>query len=220
MFNCIQKTNTDIVQCNYMTTTSDYEKQSPQQNEQKNIYNNIEFLQIFCNKSSYLKTAVLWNKLYRKRIFDGVEFPEGKGIDDEFVVCEVIYNAQSICEISDVLYYYYMSPNSQMRSTPTLKSIDCIEAIENQLEFFKNINQPKLYNSLLYRYYSAVSGAYHLARTFFPEEEQVLIELKKKLSSWKITLVKKEIPFMDKMLLIFRINFPKTFEKIHMKVSK
>lgn len=219
MYNCIINTKADIVQCDFMKTTSLKEIQKENRYEIK-MYNNIEFLQAFCNKSSYLKTAVLWNKLYKKILFDGIEFPEKRGIDDEFVICEVIYKAKVICEINDILYYYYMSPNSQMRSAPTLKSIDNVEAIEGQLNFFKTINQPGLYNCLLYRYYSSVSGAYHLVQDYFPEQRKLLIELNKKLSTWKNVFWVKEIPFKDKILLIFRIKFPKVFKKIHMKVSR
>lgn len=217
MYNGIQITDADIVQCSFEKTINDFEVEKENLSDER-VYTNIEFLGKFCSKSTYLKTAVLWNKLYKKKLFNNIEFPEGKGIDDEYVICEVIFKADYICEIDDILYFYYMSPNSQMRSKPSLKSVDSVEAIEKQLEFFKRIEEPNLYNSLLYRYYSAVSGEYNLVKRFFPEQEELLKNLKEKLSPWKTALLKREIPFVDKILLIIRIRFPKLFERIHMKV--
>lgn len=220
MFNSMQSSNADIVQCDFLETKNDticYEM--PQKKIKYLEYSNIEYLKCFCNKSTYLKVAVLWNKIYKKELFSGLQFPVGKGIDDEFLICEVIYRAKTIYVIEDVLYYYFMSPNSQMRSIPTLKSVDCVYAIENQLTFFINIRQPKLYNSLLYRYYSSVSSAYNFVKKSYPDEKKLIRELNDKLSTWKITLLKKEVPLSDKILLILRIKFPETFEKINKKRS-
>lgn len=205
----------DIVQCAYKSILS-YEKQYTEDYidayNLKNIYTNIEYLRLFCDKSTYLSTAVLWNKLYRKHLFTDLEFMEGKGIDDEFLIYKIIFRAKRVAVISNVLYYYYLSPGSQMRSNvPTLKRLDCIDAIEQQLEFFKQINNIELYNMLLYRYYSAIIEGYYYVKKYFKSNKILLDNLKNKKKNYKEALRVKETSSMDKILLLIRYHFPSLF---------
>lgn len=208
------KNDADIVQCNYKTTNTS-EAFSKLEHFNEVTYNNIEFLGFFCKKKTYLKTAVLWNKLYKTALFNGIYFTENKGIDDEYVICNIIYNATSICEIDAILYYYYMSPDSQMRSKPTLKIVDSVDAVEQQLAFFSDIHQPHLHNALLYRYYSVIASTYNYVKEHYPTETVTIKELYQKKRCWRKALMVKEIPVSDKMLLIIRIMFPRFFDLIH-----
>ncbi len=217
LYSIAKENDVEIVQCGFIVVTDDTEK-TIFKSERISFYTNIDFLENFCRKETYLKTAVLWNKLYKKELFEGLKFPEGKGIDDEYLIYKVIYRAEKIAECDNNLYYYYMSCNSQMRSAPTLKRIDSVEAIEGQLDFFNSIKQKKLYNMLLYRYYSNVVGAYYFVKEYFPDEKETLLKLKKKKKNWKNALQVKEIPVKDKILLCFKVFFPKIFRKLYRKV--
>lgn len=215
MMNVAENQGADIVQCEFQTV-SNYKNEFLEQKTEINVYTNIEILKQFCEKKTYLKTAVLWNKLYKTTLFKDIKFVEGKGIDDEYVICQVLYRAKVICEINNILYFYCMTPNSQMRSKPTLKSIDNVEAIELQIEFLKKIDKNEhLCDMLLYRYYSSVSGAYELVKNHFSEETDILDSLRNKLKNWKKALKVKEICMLDKCLLIMRIKFPRIFRMIH-----
>ncbi|MCC8107087.1 MAG: glycosyltransferase [Clostridiales bacterium] len=219
--NAEKHTHSDIIQCGFQITYSDNVPIKAIEDEPAfTEYNNIQFLEKFCNKKTYLSTTVLWNKLYKRALFDDLEFPTNRGIDDEYLICQIIYRAKQITVVDNELYYYFMSENSQMRSRPTLKSIDNVEAIENQLTFFESIGQPKLYNMLLYRYYSAVSGAYQLVKREFPEEHEILLQLEAKKKTWRKALHVREIPLEDKLFLIIRVCFPHMFRVIHRKVKR
>ena len=202
--------NADLVECSFEIVKNYNNKLEETDNKCKTInkMSNIEMLEAFCSKKDYLKSAVLWNKLIKKELFNNLKFIEGKGIDDEYIIHELLYRSKISIVIDDKLYFYYMSEGSQMRSGYSLKALDSIEAIENQLKFFKHINNNKLYNMLLYRYYSAICINYYLIKSFYKDKTDLIITLNQKRKNWRNALLVKEILFSDKMILILKRFFP------------
>ncbi len=215
--------NADLVQCQYRTVRPS-ERTLPEKAaadiHSECVCDNLQLLRDFCCKKTYLSVAVLWNKLYRRELFSGLRFPEKKGIDDEFLIYQVVYRAKKIVKTSSPLYFYFLSPNSQMRSAPSLKSLDSILAVEEQLAFFKRIGHMELHNMLLYRYYSNIADSYHYVKKYFPNEQARLIQLKEKKKMIPRAMMVREIPISDKCLLLLRSYFPNLFAAIHRKVKK
>ena len=50
--------------------------------------------------------SFVWNKLYKRKLFASIQFPENMVHEDLAVTHKLIYNATRIVIISDVLYYY------------------------------------------------------------------------------------------------------------------
>lgn len=72
---------------------------------------------------SYLKRfpsdwtcALLWNKLYRRELFDGIFFEEGHRIDDEFFTYQGVMNAKKIVVDDRIIYNYRRRASSAMNS--------------------------------------------------------------------------------------------------------
>ncbi|MGN0978379.1 MAG: glycosyltransferase family 2 protein [Faecousia sp.] len=66
--------------------------------------------------------ALLWNKLYRRALFDGIFFEEGHKIDDEYFTYQGIMNARRVVCDDRIIYNYrrrassvMLSPESQSR---------------------------------------------------------------------------------------------------------
>lgn len=217
MVELMEKNHVYMVQCKYLSGNRADAEFNIDACDYK-VVTNIQMLERLCQKDTYLETAVLWNKLYKRELFEGNSFVEEKGIDDEYLIHRLIYNANVIA-ISDIkLYYYFFSENSQMsnlRKKPSLKQIDGMKAIEEQLEFFDKRNLYHVYNSLLYRYYSSVASNYFLVKRYFPERKKLKKELNMKRKKYIKVLWIKEISIKDKMLLIARNIAPRLFEYIH-----
>ena len=58
--------------------------------------------------------ALLWNKLYRRELFDGIFFEEGHRIDDEYFTYQGIMNAKSVVCDSQVVYNYRLRYSGAM----------------------------------------------------------------------------------------------------------
>lgn len=87
---------------------------------------------------------VIWNKIYRRNILEGICFPEGKLIDDEFWTYRVIGRARKLVHINDRLYAYRQQNESVMHEEFSLKRIQAIEAKKERLEFIAD-KFPRLY---------------------------------------------------------------------------
>lgn len=60
--------------------------------------------------------ALLWDKLYKRSLFDGIFFEEGNVIDDEFFTYQGIMNAKTILHDDRVIYNYRIRRSSVMHA--------------------------------------------------------------------------------------------------------
>ena len=58
--------------------------------------------------------ALLWNKLYRRELFDGIFFEEGHRIDDEYFTYQGFMNAQTVVCDARVIYNYRLRGSGAM----------------------------------------------------------------------------------------------------------
>ena len=61
--------------------------------------------------------SALWNKLFKKQLFDGVVFPDIVVYEDLFVLPEIFEKCQRIACISSNLYYYVQHSKSVLHTT-------------------------------------------------------------------------------------------------------
>lgn len=67
--------------------------------------------------------GLLWDKIYRRALFDGVFFQEGNIIDDEFFTYRGIMNAKKVVRISDAVYRYRQRRSGVMASVSSKERI-------------------------------------------------------------------------------------------------
>lgn len=213
MYEIMKKNDVDIVECDFNVVKNNNIIKGPSYNDLKNIdkntkiITNIEKLEKFCSRKDYLKTAVLWNKLYKKDLFTDIRFVENKGIDDEFIIHKIIYKAKLIATTNMKLYYYYLSDNSQMRNKSSLKKIDNIEAIEDQMKFFEENGLSNLRKQLYYRYYRSIMYGYVYVKKYFPNEKEILLKLNNKRRKMYKLILSKYLSTKEKIYLIcYRIS--------------
>jgi glycosyltransferase involved in cell wall biosynthesis len=67
--------------------------------------------------------GLLWDKLYRRKLFDGIFFEEGHKIDDEFFTYQGIMNAGKILHSPSVIYNYRKRRSGVMLSSESGRKI-------------------------------------------------------------------------------------------------
>ena len=154
------------------------------------VYNRIEAMHALAANTIHL---FLWNKLYVKRVWDNVRFPEGVIYEDIEITFRVFYNCTKVCVIGQPLYCYRKRPGS-ITDDKAVKSIkewiaacDCIEA-------FIVSHTPELYSKehliLLKESRLRKSISYYVK--YMPDKESGLKEFKKDLRK-QIIALKKEV---------------------------
>lgn len=74
--------------------------------------------------------ALLWNKLYRRALFDGVFFEEGHKIDDEYFTYQGFLKPRKVVRDSRIVYNYRKRASSVMRSPESAERLvlDCLDS--------------------------------------------------------------------------------------------
>ena len=131
---------------------------------------------IYCDK--LIITIAPWGKLYNKESFRELRFPEGKLYEDEYVTYKVLFEYKQIAYIDEPLYYYFSNPHGATKAKWTLKKLDKLEAIEEQIRFFKEQSFKRAYKRAIAYYYSSACSFYNQAKKANRKQE---IRIVKKL---------------------------------------
>ncbi|MEG0289980.1 MAG: glycosyltransferase [Erysipelotrichaceae bacterium] len=92
------------------------------------------------DKQVILNRAALWDKLYRRSLFEGVKFVEGKWYEDLRVVPILIAKANSVTFVDEPLYFYLVRNGSIMNNEQVEKNIENLEAFNELIDSFKKAN--------------------------------------------------------------------------------
>lgn len=76
-------------------------------------------------------------KLYRRELFDGILFPDGKLNEDEFTYYRVFDRCNSVSVRKDALYFY-LGRSGSIMSEYTSNRLDVLEAFAAQAKFFSD----------------------------------------------------------------------------------
>ena len=151
----LKKYEADIAECDFLRIDIDNKEKSEQLISEENakrkieeeVTNNIEALKLLygVKLGPYVKKVVVWNKLYKRRVYEKIRFPLGKLHEDEYTTYKALYNANKIVSTNRVLHGYMQTKNSIMRQEIKQKRIDdTLDAYVQVVEFFKNQNLSEL----------------------------------------------------------------------------
>ncbi len=88
--------------------------------------------------------TVVWNKLYKRTLFDGVRFPEGRQHEDEFVTYHLLWEADTVAACESPLYFYRQRAESIMGQGTDERSLDAMEALEERVAFYREQGEERL----------------------------------------------------------------------------
>lgn len=123
----------------------------------------VEAEDYYCGEYHDGVTAVAWNKLYHRSLFEKLRYPEGKLHEDEFTTYQAIFAAGSVAVIPARLHAYYQNPNGIMNAQWSPKRMHMLEAFENQIAFAQERNLSrflrKAVEGMIYSSYSQLERA-------------------------------------------------------------
>lgn len=130
------KYNADIVQCGFQTVLENNDIEKVYKFNEK-IYNNKDeiFKAYFCKQEI---ATMVWNKLYKKEVFNGIRMIEGRNNEDTMVTPELLMNIKSLYNIEELSYNYFKRENTITSSSFSNKNLDQIYAGEYVINLFEN----------------------------------------------------------------------------------
>lgn len=153
LFSAISESSADIAICGYNTVGI--------RNDRFKLCNAVWSGEEALNKLVLNKevTSHLWNKLFRKKIFDGLRFDLGKRYEDVRLIHKLFMRAQRVVAIEETLYDYFLRTDSITGTTQYNNSQEFIESLESRCEDLRDTNS----------YYYAKMGEFYCIRRIIYE---------------------------------------------------
>ncbi|MBP5208269.1 MAG: glycosyltransferase family 2 protein [Clostridia bacterium] len=148
MLNAMTENDADMAICRFTihTTTGVMKRTGTEELRPpigKGLYNRVEAMQAFAANTIH---AYLWNKMYRKELWNDIRFPIGMLYEDIDVMYRIINLCDRICVIDNPLYLYRKRPGS-ITEQKTADSIKDWLTVCERMETFVEDNIPDIYTS-------------------------------------------------------------------------
>lgn len=172
------KSGSDIVLCSYRKIYSDgshadcgvFSLSTDGKDVQNYLYNRKYGSEIF---------DIAWNKLYKKELFSGIWYPVGRIHEDYGTTYRILYRAEKVVVIPDILYYYVIRKGS-LNQTRNLKSrMDWCQSEKERWEFYSKHGMKYLSERSMKSYYYDIVSCLRCKELTEKNREKYISECKK-----------------------------------------
>lgn len=203
MANEIKRNNADICICNFETFKEDEEANVIQYNfdeiEVKKLKTDNEMIQyMFLEK--YVDSILLWNKLYKRKLWDNVRIPEIRAYEDEAITYKVLESACKIVYVNAKLYYYMIRKKGSITSQDfSEKRLLRLDILSERIEHYSSQKRWRYFNEMLFVYKT---------------ELLQVMELIEKNSKFSFELLKKYFKLYRRYCLKYLLYHEKNYKNI------
>ncbi len=95
----------------------------------------ISASEAICNLGYNVVFGVVWNKLYKRDIFESVQFTEHRTFEDELILHRLYGVCDSIATVPEKLYFYTIRQGSKMREEFGAEKLDMLFAYIDRLDY-------------------------------------------------------------------------------------
>lgn len=167
-------------------------------------------------QSKFNMEPMVWNKLYKSRIFDILKFEKGKLHEDKFFTPKALFLSNYVGFIPYLGYNYEMEREGSITNKKlTIRNLDGLEANLNNSEYFERNSSFKFSRMSLRKYYLDLMLYYCLYEK--SQDHEISSELVKKFNENFIRIIGLSILYDNPQRFIktvlFRINPKVYFEK-------
>lgn len=170
-----------IAQCGLLRFV-DQAPQKPGPKEAFRMYSGIEMQLQLYNHAVEVEAVVACNKLYHKRLFQEIQFPEGRYHEDEGSTYLLYDLAQKVAVTRQPLYYYRERKGSIVNSKNVKRFWDIKDLVWERLQFYERKEDKvyeRLYQLTYKRYYYELFLCYQ--ESFDKEIDREMKQCVKKL---------------------------------------
>lgn len=161
-----------------------------------------EFLLKMEEPFRYEKTAVCWNKLYKRDVFDGINYPSGRIYEDSAMMQDILYPVQKIAETDEILYFYHTETIGITRSPYHIGQLNEVLFAKKRMHFFRKKKERELYVLARKQYCIALLKHYYLSKKNRIVSKSILLRLQQEQKRYLKGLGwKKKLPL--KISLVF-----------------
>lgn len=179
LYNALNKDNADIAVAEMIKF---YDNDNPEEfieSEEPDVilYSSRDIMNLyFTDKAATMTSA--WGKIYKRNLFNEIQYPKGKLHEDEFTTYKLMHKAEKIAYVNIPLYFYRQRNNSIINSKYNVRRLDVLDAYKERLDFFKEFYS-EIYSIASAHYLNRLLICYNDVREINKEEsEKVKIRFK------------------------------------------
>ncbi len=195
------KYNADIVQCEFIRGTN---LTFPKVESKKNIYTVVDNYDVFLK--GYAK-IIVWAKLYKKNILEGLKIPENTLFEDDFITWKWYFKAKQIVFTNKVLYYYFDNNESTMAGYKMQPKLDFMKAYIERINFFIDKNEKSMEDYSRMHFCKALVLTYNNKMLTKEQKNYVISNFRE---NWLKITNSQFVPFHLKILFYMFILAPKS----------
>lgn len=133
--------NCDVVDFECMFTNGLNYAENDQRNIDITLVEGKEILHDYLYKGQKISAPfTVWRKIYKKQLFEGIQFPVGKINEDIATNYRVLSRCSKLIRTSKIGYYYFQNSNSLSRNGLKKRDFDLLDAC-NELLFLTQDDQ-------------------------------------------------------------------------------
>lgn len=165
MYNRMLVDESDLVICNINYVDESGNKISGKNNSvQDEVIDKYQYWTKFYWEN-YDYCVVAWNKMYPKRMFDGLGYKEGHIHEDDYIIHKIISKTEKISLMTDKLYFYTKRKGSIMDHYSLNGDLDQADAILNRCLYLHNNKYYKQAETTLMHCIGILNRAYSELKT-------------------------------------------------------
>lgn len=169
LYKTLQDNGLDIAQCCLIRVKDGCKLQELPVEDGVKLFSGLDMQMRIFNRDRYF-TMCLCGKIFRKELFDGLRFPEGRINEDESLIYLLMYRAKRVGVIDDYLYYYHYNSDSITEKPYNIHRLDCFYMLEEKYAFYKSKGLTAFANKTASEYFSQMCVVF--THKFADGEEQ------------------------------------------------
>ncbi len=148
LYSIIKKYNAEFSFCKYycVDENSNIIEQKNDKKSHEDLkdvsYNKFDYLNIL---NSHQTTNMVWNNMYKRSIFDNIQFPVGKRWEDCRVIYKIVDCFDVIHGINEKLYYYRTHSSSFVNKHITLEHLSFFEMLREKIDYYNEKDYKSCY---------------------------------------------------------------------------
>lgn len=158
--------------------------------------------------------VVAWNKLYKKELFDGIRYPEGRIHEDEATTYRLFDRAEKCVHVDNALYGYFVGSGgtSITRNGFQLKKLDWRTANKERVQYFIEKDYQELVVPAIKACNDGSIDLYYQCKKFCPEAKGEMLKIRYGVRN-SIELIKKYGSLPKQTMIGYRLfaSFPEIY---------
>lgn len=126
--------------------------------------------------------GALWNKIYKKELWNNISFPDGKQLEDYLVITKLFATADRVLFCNEPMHHYTIRNDSQSKKSFTEEKLTIIESAEKIRDYFVRYSSDKdiIRASNYFVFFNLVNVMWDCYKSEYDNKKEIICKYKNK----------------------------------------